>query len=143
MLLNAYYIDGCDLCEILEFFTIFQKCETRYETVYEEQCQTVNEQQCTTVNEQQCSTVQARLPTDIPRILDSLDALFPFVMCCGERAPHMPKQIQICLKHHLSCDKLGLESNGHVSWNYALNFFQWFHALNLYIVVQLVLHLDY
>ena len=84
MLLNAYHIHGCDLCEILDFFTIFQKCETRYETVYEEQCQTVNEQQCATVNEQQCSTVQARLPTDIPRILDSLDALFPFGMCCGD-----------------------------------------------------------
>ena len=38
----------------------FQKCETRYETVYEQQCQTVNEEQCTTVNEQQCSTVQVR-----------------------------------------------------------------------------------
>ena len=123
----------------MDSFTIFQKCETRYETVYEEQCQTVNEQQCATVNEQQCSTVQAILPTDIPRILDSLDALFPFGMCCGERAPHTPKQIQICLKHHLSCEKLGLaESNGHVlSLSYALNYFQWFHALNLYIVLAL------
>ena len=44
-----------------------QKCEIRYETVYEQECSgaapsgpactTVNEQQCTTVSEQVCSTV--------------------------------------------------------------------------------------
>ena len=86
----ANHIHVCEFCQILEYFTNFQKCETRYETVYEEQCQTVNEQQCTTVNEQQCSTVQARLPTDIPRILDLLDALFP-LECIVERA-HLTRQ---------------------------------------------------
>jgi len=48
-----------------EVIFFFQKCETRYETVYEEQCQTVSEQQCTTVNEQQCSTVQVKPKNNI------------------------------------------------------------------------------
>ena len=39
----------------------------------------------------------------------------------------------------MSCEKLGLaESYGHVlSINYALSYFQWFHAINLYIVLAL------
>ena len=45
----------------LEIFLFLQKCEIRYETVFEQQCTTVQEQQCSTVNEQECTTVQVRI----------------------------------------------------------------------------------
>ena len=38
-----------------------QVCNTKYDTVQEQECTTVQEQECTTVNEQQCSTVNEQV----------------------------------------------------------------------------------
>ena len=42
-------------------FTPFQKCEIRYETVFEQQCTTTNQNVCQTINQQECSTVNVSL----------------------------------------------------------------------------------
>ena len=52
-----------EISQSVLIFLFLQKCEIRYETIYEEQCSTVTEQQCTTVNEQQCNTVQVSYRT--------------------------------------------------------------------------------
>ena len=55
---DGFWFD--EISQPVSIFFFLQKCEIRYETIYEEQCSTVTEQQCTTVNEQQCNTVQVR-----------------------------------------------------------------------------------
>ena len=51
----------CRNADFFENVILLQKCEIRYETVFEQQCTTVQEQQCSTVNEQECTTVQVRM----------------------------------------------------------------------------------